>query len=302
VGFGKAGDELYGIGILAAVKHPLPRDEYIVEDDHGGLSLTEDGVAQFLQVVGQISFRRIGGVLADVGDAFGIGGRGKSYGVVLFAFEVSGLRQNDHLVACESAADVDLGASNDDAFFILVHYLEGKIRVRPVQGFLAATAPGFGQRAGNGKILSLNHLEIFQKARAILGAQVPVHFPGGAGQGVKGVVADTPIDAGPKVFRREGPGLRFLDQIIRAAAHMSIAIDHIIDQRRVAGHDVFRYGVKSPGVAGLVCLHHGSSVSILKNAFHPFPVHEDFWFHCFEAFFECLGSHKGHGGTSLRME
>jgi hypothetical protein len=81
----------------------------------------------------------------------------------------------------KSAADIDLGTTDHNAFFVLVHHFQGQIRIGPVQSLLAPASPWFRERAGNGEVFFLDHFKIVHEPGVVGSSQIPVHFPGGAG-------------------------------------------------------------------------------------------------------------------------
>ena len=231
MGFGEPGDDFPGISGFTTVKNPLPGHEYVIENDHRGLPLTKDRIAQFIEIVCHFPFCRVWGKLTDICDALRIGGSGKGHRIVLFPFPVRRLWQNKHFMACKSTADVDLGTPDNDSLLVLFHHFQGKIRVCPIQGFLVPPSSGFRQSAGNRKVLFLNHLEKFHKTWVISRTQITIHFPGSAGQGMKGIVAHTSIYAGSQPFGSECSCFSFPDKILSAGAHVSVAIDGTINNR-----------------------------------------------------------------------
>ncbi len=88
-----------GVFGFAAMEDPIPGNEHVVEDDQGRFPLAEARIAQFLQIIGCISFRGIGGVLANVSDPRRIRRGGKGNGVVFFTLDMRRLGQDHQFMA-----------------------------------------------------------------------------------------------------------------------------------------------------------------------------------------------------------
>ena len=128
-GIGKEHGELP----FAAHEDPFPGDKDVVKNDDG---------------LGQLSHRTIGVKLmicpgsataaAYKGNAFGVGWNSEAHGIVGFVFAHLPGRDDDDLIGCRSAGDVNFCALHDDAVFVLVHDMKIVVGVLLLGWFFSA--------------------------------------------------------------------------------------------------------------------------------------------------------------------
>ena len=150
-----------------------------------------------------------------------------------------------------------------------------------------------GRRA-HGQVFVLDHFHEFDESFMILGAQFLVHFVGGAVDGVHGVHAYAPLEAGCGLLAQKALHFDFFDQIVGALMQVGESVDFVPRKMGCGCHEVFMLGFLGQGIGHFDGVQGWTDDGVVHPVIHEFPHEVDLEVHLTHALFVLLWRLKGH--------
>ena len=223
---------------FAVEEDHIVRDEYTVENNQNlvtAVNLVADvDVVMFLGLAG------VTGLTAqNQGDAFRVGRARKGNGVVLVALTHGDSRHNQNIMAVQVAGLVCLRAGNVNAVRGALDNVQEQIRIRLLGRRQTAVALNVGHRAVNTPVIVLYIGPELDEILVVLGAASLVGLKGGGVNRVRGIHADTTLEARCGLLTEQALHLYLFDEVVGGLMQMGKTVYLLAGQVGRCRHQIF---------------------------------------------------------------
>ena len=223
---------------FAVEEDHVVRNEYAVEN-YQNLVAAVNLVAD-IDVVIFLGLAGIAGLTAeDQGDAVGIGRACEGNGVVLVTLAHGDSRHNQNIMAVQVAGLVCLRAGNVNAVRGALDNVQEQIRIRLLGRRQTAVALNVGHSAVNAPIVVLHIGPELDEILVVLGAARLVGFKGGGVNRVRGIHADTTLEARCGLLAEQALHLYLFDEVVGGLVQMGKTVYLLAGQVGRCRHQIF---------------------------------------------------------------